>query len=284
MKHNAPNPKKKLRKLLPALTLTFAAVFAALLIDSNFRLVVTRYTVGGKRLPPEFNGYRIVLLSDLHGRRFGKDCEYLLGEVRGLNPDVIAIAGDFISEENDLAAVTETLAGLVKIAPVYCVTGNHDWASGYIKALMSVIADTGAVCLRNEFITLEKNGASIVLCGVEDPNSWSDMERPDSAAARARAAYPDGYIALMGHRNYWLDTYPDIDMDIILCGHGHGGIIRLPFINGLIDVNRSLFPKYAGGAYQGELYTMVVSRGLGQSPVFPRFLNNPEIVLITLAE
>ena len=87
---------------------------------------------------------------------------------------------------------------------------------------------------------------------------------------------------MLAHRNYWLETYPDLDVNLILCGHGHGGIVRLPGIGGLFGSNETLFPEYSAGLYEGRTYQMLVSRGLGGVMKIPRLFNNPELVSITL--
>ena len=86
----------------------------------------------------------------------------------------------------------------------------------------------------------------------------------------------------MAHRNDFVTKYPNLPCDLIFTGHGHGGVIRLPLIGGLIGTERNLFPDFDAGLFQSGRYTMVVSRGLGDAPLLPRFLNNPEIVSVTL--
>jgi len=77
-------------------------------------------------------------------------------------------------------------------------------------------------------------------------------------------------------------VYDRYDLDLVLCGHAHGGQIRLPFIGGLFAPDQGFFPKYTKGVYELQDLTMVVSAGLGNS-VFPlRFCNRPEIVVVTL--
>ena len=76
--------------------------------------------------------------------------------------------------------------------------------------------------------------------------------------------------------------YNDIGTDLILCGHAHGGIIRLPFAGGLLNVNRSFGAEYESGVYASDHYRMVVSRGLGNSISIPRLFNRPEVVTVTL--
>ena len=116
----------------------------------------------------------------------------------------------------------------------------------------------------------------------EDPNGYADMIKPDALAEKLREEYPEDFVLWLGHRNYWAEKYPDLPVDLILSGHAHGGIVRLPGIGGLLTVNHSLGAEYESGVYQGETFKMVVSRGLGNSIPVPRFLNRPEVVKIIL--
>ncbi len=87
----------------------------------------------------------------------------------------------------------------------------------------------------------------------------------------------DAFVVLLNHRNSSLDRFAALGADLVLCGHAHGGLIRLPLIGGLIGTGRELFPKYSGGIYTEGNTRMLVSRGIGNGTGVPRFLNNPEI-------
>ena len=89
-------------------------------------------------------------------------------------------------------------------------------------------------------------------------------------------------MLLLAHRAYWAEKYPGLDVDLILCGHTHGGVVRLPFVGGLAASNMGLFPEYDAGLFELPGYTLFISRGLGNSVPLPRFLNTPELVSITL--
>ena len=127
-----------------------------------------------------------------------------------------------------------------------------------------------------------KQTMQVVLAGVEDPNSWADLEPPEEFIGRLRAEFPDDYVVLLGHRNYWMEKYPELPVQLILCGHAHGGIVRIPGIGGLLGTDRTLFPDYEAGKYDNGRYTMIVSRGIGNSVALPRAFNRPEIVSIIL--
>ena len=274
--------KRSARRLLvPVLFLLCCAV----LLTSRYLLSVSRYTLWEDDLPAAFDGYRIVQLSDLHGSEFGEGNKGLIGKVAGEEPDLIVLTGDFLDEgktEEELSELKVLMEGLTELAPVYFVSGNHDWASRSMEELTEVLKSSGVCYLRNEFELRERGDAAIVLAGVEDPNAWAEMLRPDELVELARAAYPETFTILLGHRNDWVEKYPALDVDVIFCGHGHGGIVRLPFFGGLFGTDRDWFPEYDAGLFESGRYTMVVSAGLGNSIFVPRVFNRPEIVSVTL--
>ena len=274
------------RKLIVRLVLlVLAALVAACILLSKYGLEVTRLKLGFEELPAGFDGFRIVQLSDLHGSRFGENNARLLEAVAAEGPDIIALTGDFLDEgetERELPELEALVRELSAIAPVYFVSGNHDWASGEAYTLFETLEAAGAVCLRNEHLRLERGGDSIVLAGVDDPNGPAEMAEPDEFVASLRQEAPDSFVLLLAHRAYWAERYPELDVDLILCGHTHGGIVRLPFVGGLAASNMGLFPEYDAGLFELPPYTLFISRGLGNSVPLPRFLNTPEVVSIEL--
>ncbi|NCB51782.1 MAG: metallophosphoesterase [Clostridia bacterium] len=275
--------KKHKKHILIKILAALIIICAAALLYSKYGLTVTRYEIASDRLPDSFDGFRIVQLSDLHGSEFGGDNERLVRAVSEEEPDIIVMTGDFIDEnEMEIPEVETLVEKLVPIAPVYFISGNHDWAGGEIEELAEMLVSTVVTYLRNEYITLESEGQHIVLAGVEDPNGRADMIKPDELVDIINKEFPDSFIVLLGHRNYWIERYPDLEVDIIMCGHSHGGIVRLPGVGGLIGASGDLFPDYEAGLYTSGRYSMVVSRGLGNSVSAPRFLNTPEIVTLIL--
>lgn len=275
---------KKRRALTFAALIVLALLGAGLLL-SKYGLGVTRLEIGLESLPEGFDGFRIVQLSDLHGSSFGEGNARLIEKVRAEEPELIALTGDFLDEgktERELPELEALVRELAAIAPVYFVSGNHDWASGEAYTLFETLGSAGAVCLRNEHLRLERGGDSIVLAGVDDPNGPAEMPEPDEFVAQLRREAPEDFVLLLAHRAYWAERYPELDVDLILCGHTHGGIVRLPFVGGLAASNMGLFPEYDAGLFELPGYTLFISRGLGNSVPLPRFLNTPEIVSITL--
>lgn len=260
-----------------------AAAAAFLIKDSRDDLEISRYEVKSQKLPESFDGFKIVQLSDLHGAEFGEDGMELVEKVKELEPDIIALTGDFVTDEGDLAAVEKLAARLVKLCPVYFVSGNHEFGSGLAVKVRNILERAGVKYLSNEYLTISRGEDGILLGGVEDPLAYADMLSPDELAQKMNDAAPDAFKILLGHRNYWMTEYPELPVDLIFCGHAHGGLIRIPGVGGLIGTDRRLFPDFDAGQFNNGRYTLIVSRGLGNSVSIPRIFNRPEIVCVELS-
>ena len=260
-----------------------AAAAAFLIKDSREDLEISRYEVASQKLPESFDGFKIVQLSDLHGAEFGEDGMELVDKVGLLEPDMIALTGDFVTDEGDLAAVEKLAARLVKLCPVYFVSGNHEFGSGLAIKVRNILERAGVKYLSNEYLTINRGDDEILLGGVEDPLAYADMLSPDELAQKMNDAAPDAFKILLGHRNYWMTEYPELPVDLIFCGHAHGGLIRIPGVGGLIGTDRRLFPDFDAGQFNNGRYTLIVSRGLGNSVPIPRVFNRPEIVCVELS-
>lgn len=260
-----------------------AAAAAFLIKDSREDLEISRYEVNSKKLPESFDGFKIVQLSDLHGAEFGEDGIGLVEKVKELEPDIIALTGDFVTDEGDLAAVKKLAGRLTELCPVYFVSGNHEFGSGLAIKVRNILERAGVKYLSNEYLTINRGEDEILLGGVEDPLAYADMLSPDELAQKMNDAAPDAFKILLGHRNYWMTEYPELPVDLIFCGHAHGGLIRIPGVGGLIGTDRRLFPDFDAGEYNNGRYTLIVSRGLGNSVPIPRVFNRPEIVCVELS-
>lgn len=253
---------------------------------SNHSLQIQRFTYASPRLPAGFDGCVIVQLSDLHGAVFGEDNADLLREVRDIRPDYIFLTGDLLDRyrRTPHSYAAGLCRSLAEIAPTFFVTGNHEWALPDVRGLKRELAAAGATVLTNEYLTLERGGDSILLAGIDDPNGYADQKSPEELAQEIRAAEEDPFWLLLAHRNnYFPDRYSRLGADLVISGHGHGGLIRLPFTDGLISVERTLFPSYTAGFYTAGGASLFVSRGLGNSGPTFRLFNRPEIAVLTLA-
>ena len=137
--------------------------------------------------------------------------------------------------------------------------------------------------LTNEYTVLARDGDNAVLAGVDDPNGYADQKTPEEVAEEVRAAFADPFWILLAHRNnYFEDAYCRLGADLVISGHGHGGLVRLPFTDGLVSTDRTFFPSYTAGLYRENGSTLFVTRGLGNSGPSFRLFNRPEVVVLTL--
>ena len=285
---NDTNRRRKPHRLR-FIILLLLLICIIILIDSNTRIVTTEYELVYSTLPEPFDGFRITALSDIHASNFGQDNEKLISKIKATQPDAIAITGDLIdryinkvSADEQLRRAKALVRALTPIAPVYYITGNHEWASGHPHDLFSALQETDVTILRNKYISFETGGASIIIAGTDDRNGPAGMITPKAFIENIYEQETDPFIVLLEHRNDNLELYSALGVPLVLCGHAHGGIVRLPFTDGLIGPARELFPTHTSGVYTQGGTSMLVSRGIGNHTGAPRFLNNPQIVVAVL--
>ncbi len=270
--------KRETRKKHPLLTLLFLALVTVLLLD-NFWVRTREYDLNYPDLPEAFDGLRILHLSDLHGRAILNT--QLLEAAKKAEPDLILITGDLVDGEGQLRHLKPLLEGLTALRPVYYVTGNHEWALEDTEGYLRELSDMGITVLRNSFVIWERQGDRLLLAGLEDPNAYADMKTPEELAAEMEAAGGD-FSLLLAHRPEFFPDYAALGFRLVFSGHVHGGMVRLPFLGGLLAPGHVLFPKYDGGLYVEGSSCMVLSRGLAGVNGFPRLLNPLELGIITL--
>ena len=255
-------------------------------------IVAETCIVRSAELPEAFDGLRIVHLSDLHGKEFGENNARLLAAVKELQPDLIAITGDLIDRVEQYEMLPALARGLTDIAPTYYVTGNHEWSVEWsgnddaVHTLKELLTEAGVVVLSNEYALLERGEGSVVLAGVDDPNGYADQKTPEELYGEIKEEHPGSMVLLLAHRNDAIERYAAAGYDLVLSGHGHGGIIRLPFTDGLLSPARTFFPTWTAGAYEVEDTVLFVSRGLGNNTVpIPgfRLFNRPHLPLLILS-
>ncbi len=261
--------------------LILSIVFLMFFFDQQNKLQTETVTVTSSGVPEAFDGLRIVQLSDLHGHEFGMEHETILRKVRELEPDLIAITGDLIDQESQMDLMLLLAEDLVKIAPTYYVTGNHEWAIRKAGELKEELARRGVRVLSNEYEILERDGTTVAIAGIDDPNGPADQK----TGVQLRSEIEADYTVLLAHRNT-VEEYADWGYDLVLCGHGHGGIVRIPVVDiGLLDTNREFFPEYDSGLYPMGDGFCFVSRGLGSNTVPVRafrLFNRPHLPLLVL--
>ncbi|MET3194801.1 metallophosphoesterase [Gottfriedia sp. OAE603] len=248
-------------------------------------------TIQSREVPKQFNNFKMIQLSDLHGKEFGKEQNNLIRKIKNEKPDIILFTGDLIDSKHYVEKYSLILMGkIVKIAPVYFVTGNHEYWSGKYEGLESKLESLGVKVLKNEGVVIERSGGKIQLLGIDDPANISENEylteqqRADVNIKKSLISIKHDieFKVLLSHRPELFSLYSSYDFDVVLTGHAHGGQIRIPFIGGVIAPNQGVLPKYTSGQYKSENTTMIVNRGLGNSIIPQRIFNRPEIVVLTL--
>lgn len=262
---------------------------------ANAALETTRVEVASPRLPAAFDGFRVAHVSDLHNAQFGPENRSLLQAIRAARPDLVAVTGDLVDcHRADMDVAVRFVRRARAIAPVYCVSGNHEMVLSardpdLYARYEARLEGAGACVLRGASVVVERAGERIVLAGVDDPNRYASPSSPAAQRGSMRLQLagletdPSAFVLLLTHRPEQFSAYCDAGIDLALAGHAHGGQFRLPFVGGLLAPGQGWFPRYDAGLFTQGSCNMVVSRGLGNSS-FPFRLNNrPEVVLVDLA-
>jgi len=280
--------KNKRRKKRTFVILSLIVLLAIWIYWSNVSIQVTEINVENDDIPESFSGFKIVQVSDLHNAQFGGGQSRLTEKIKAADPDIIAVTGDLIdSRHTDIDTAMEFINAAVKIAPVYYVTGNHESRLDDYPELKKQLTEAGVTLLQDESVPLERGGESIELLGLNDPgfkikNNYKNISEITDSSLKNISTDSNTYTVLMSHRPDLINVYSDNNIDLVLCGHAHGGQFRLPFIGGIYAPGQGFFPEYTSGSYTQDNTTIIVSRGLGNS-IFPfRVNNNPELVVITL--
>lgn len=275
-------------KLIFVLILLFA-VFIIYLIIEHMVIVVRRQEVYLSQLPEEFDGLRILQISDLHHRKFGENQRRIVDKAAAFSPDIIAITGDLISrDQRDFSSASRFCKELSEISPVYFTAGNHelDLPSDIREEYFSVLRDAGVMVLLDETEVISRGDASLAVTGAmlrtsvyRDENfSYKKLEAYSAEKLEAVVGVRQRCTILLMHNPLIFDSAAAWGADLILSGHVHGGVLRLPFIGGMLSPERRFFPKYTRGLYRKGSSQLYVSSGLGKI----RFMNPPEINVITL--
>lgn len=265
-------------------------LFWVILFDSN-RFVVKRHTVTDGRIKKDF---RAVVLSDLHNKQYGKNNEALLAAIRSQKPDIVLIAGDILTAKKNasMEPAVVLLRELAREYPVYYGNGNHEHRLKLYPKIYGDMADRYAEALRemgieplvNSHVSLPEYGVSIY--GSEIHERYFKRFRREKMGE----GYLPGllgrtdqnmYTVLLAHDPDYFPRYASWGADLVLSGHVHGGVARVPFWGrGVISPALLPFPKYDGGIFRQGNATMVLSRGLGTHTIPIRVFNPAELWVV----
>ena len=263
---------------------------------------VTHYTIESQKFKGFSRDLNLIFLSDLHNRVYGEKNEPLLQAIRNEKPDLILIGGDMLVGKEDASydIALDFTSQLPEIAPMLYATGNHEqrmrekpeiYQAAYADYRQQ-LKDRGVLFLENGSCRIEAGTVLLEISGVELPSaSYKKLKKlPIQASDIAEYLHKDSvsvtedsvYRILLAHNPAYMNAYKGWGADLILSGHLHGGVMRLPGIGGVITPQAFLFPKYSGEMTKEGEQTIIVSRGLGTHTINIRLFNQPEVVSICL--
>ena len=270
-------------------------IIAILIYFDNNALQVSQYTIASNKIPTAFNGFKILQLSDLHSKSFGKDNSKLIKKINNEKPDIIVMTGDMVSrKDTDYDTFINLAQELSKSYEIYYIVGNHEQSlsEDIQRSLLDKLIEIGVRVLDNEKVEIVKGGDSINLYGLWiNLRYYKDVKNEYTKGISLGLKQMEiilgsidsnSYNVLLSHNPLYFDAYSKWGADLTLSGHVHGGMIRLPFVGGLISPERKLFPKYDAGMYTIDGKELIVNRGLGIGKFGFRLFNRPEISVITL--
>ncbi len=256
------------------------------------RIEITETEINCRRLPSEFDGFTILHLTDLHLRKSRAFASLIMEALNCIRADLVAITGDVTYKTSGLPLVEEVINSLKRQlpdAPIYACTGNgeilHPDAG---EKTLEIIKSYGGTVLRNSNAVITKGKSRFYILGVEDPFTHSD----DLSKALEGVA-DDDFKVLLAHSPHIAKEAIQSGIDVMLCGHTHGGQVRMPFF-GAIYARTGFKRALSAGLYsgkqlaraagiQGDVSSKVfISRGLGTSHLPIRFLCKPEMAIIRL--
>ena len=282
-------------KILKTLLIFVACIAAITVIVSVIGILFSQSLAVEKYIEP-FDGIqcdvKIVFLSDLHGKEFDENNTKVAELIKAQKPDIIAVVGDLIdrnSDAEDVEKMCSFMSTLPSIAPTYFTIGNHE--TSYMTEngdnILDKIRDSGVTVLECEYEDLTVNGTTFRFGGMSELAYYGGDGKYDPKAEPFLKEYCDTDLPkiMLSHRpeafgfRYACKSW---DFDLVLSGHTHGGLVRLPKIGGLFAPIQGVFPKFYYGEYQFYDSKMIITSGLAGYEGFPRMFNPPEIAVVTL--
>lgn len=267
----------------------FVAAFVCLdILYDTTHFVVKRYELNSTKIK---SPYHFVVLSDLHDKAFGYQNQKLLAAIDKIKPEAVYIAGDMITaipgrQFDDTIAFLKSLS---EKYPVYYGSGNHEYRMRIDTEKYGNMSAAYEEKIRNMGIVRLYTGSTVThrkdvkVYGLEIDRmyyrKWKMPKMPfDYTLQKIGKAEQDCFTILLAHNPEYFENYAKSGVDLVLSGHVHGGVARIPFFGGVISPKFRLFPKYDGGLFVKNKTTMILSRGLGCHTIPVRFLNPGELI------
>ena len=231
-------------------------------------------------------GFRVIVISDLHDDLYGEGETDIISRVEESSPDLVLFAGDMTEPDSDHENMRILMTALAEKYPCYYSSGNHEQHGDTLnfESIKKLIESTGVKVLDGDTEFVKIRGREVAICGVDNFSPDDGWQNQIDACLGAVKDKENTDTILISHRPDLVKRYKEYGFDLVVCGHAHGGQVRIPgILNGLYAPNQGIFPKYAGGYYNLKSTEMIVSRGLCKSR-FPRVFNRPEIVVIDIGK
>lgn len=271
--------------------LVFLIIFGVIVIaiDSN-RFVVREYTIESDRIGKD---QTFLFVSDLHCREYGKGNEKLLSAIDNIKADYALIGGDIMVSRpgRDQQTGVDFVKNLCERMPVYFAYGNHEHRAKIHEKTYGKLYEEFETAVENDNLSwldnksVDVDGVRITGFTMEEPYYLRKFKlnmKPDYIVKTVGEFHKNSFNIMLAHDPEYFDTYCETDADLVLSGHFHGGIARLPFIGGVISPRFKLFPAYAGGQYEKNGTKIIVSCGLGMHTIPLRFNNPAELTVVHL--
>ena len=277
------NKKRLIINILLVLVVTF---LIRLYIDNNV-FEISYIDFSDEEIPSTFNNTKILQISDLHNKSYGKENIALLNAIDEISPDYIFLTGDMLSSKDTNFSIFYNFASKTsKRYKCYYIVGNHelDFTNKQLDNLYATLESYEIKVLDNEKVQLLRDSEKINLYGMwYNPKYYIKEDFTlDKMNRIIETAEEDAFNILLTHNPDDFEIYADWGADLTFSGHVHGGMIRLPFIGGIISPNRTLFPKYDAGVYEYNDSNLIVSRGMSRGATGIRIFNQPELVVVNL--
>lgn len=245
------------------------------------RFVSRYYTLADARIHDEV---RIAIVSDLHGARYGENQSEITAALERENPHAVLLLGDIFDHRGVEEQAKALVSALSKRFTCYFVPGNHEYKSGELGVIHSIVSAAGIPILAGKSVMLQINDTRVQLFGIDDAEAGLERQQQQLQAAAAQRS--DAIYSILAiHVPNDAVQYLPFGFDLMLSGHTHGGQFAIPgLLNGLYAPGQGVFPKLVGGRYDFAQQTLVICRGLSQKPLWlPRLGNPPELCFVTLS-
>ena len=256
-----PN-RQKSRRILHAMWAVVGILLCATLLSAIICYGTIRVTNYSLPLSGVTTPVRGTMIADTHGREFGENNSRLIQKIQDTHPDVIFLVGDMVDREDsqkEVDGVLQLIRSLQAVAPVYFAPGNHEM--DYLKkdpTLLDQVAAAGAAVVNDSFVDVTIHGQPLRIGGTMGHGfpfgrTWEEFAASPEYVFLKEFEDTDSPTLCLAHRPdtfIFNDAQKYWNVDLVLSGHTHGGLIRIPGIGGLVAPMQGFFPKYDRGYFR----------------------------------